>query len=232
MRHVYGLLAGALFLLAVIYFAPPQAARGTIDPENSTVIVSLAGGHGSGVYLGNGLILTAAHVAKEAADGKMSVEDIQQTKGTAVVLWYNADADVALLKLDGPMTDFKGVVDVLPPAKLSCATPDVKIGDDIEVIGAPLNLKYIHTYGRVASEVTARIATGEGPQINFLADVTAAPGNSGGPAFDKDGNLVGIVVAIVTAPLQGGLMMPIPSIVRLTYIIPKSVICKELSTHK
>jgi S1-C subfamily serine protease len=224
MLKALALLAGA-FLLTSLYLvdADNQYVK---HHDASVVIVSLPQGHGSGVYLGNGLILTAAHVAKEVdVGGKMDIENIKQAKGTATVLWFDANADVALMKLDAPMKD-------AAPARLLCSTSDAAIGDDVEVIGAPLNLKYIHTYGRVASEVTARIATGEGPQVNFLADVTAAPGNSGGPAFDKDGNLIGIVVAIVTAPLQGGMMMPIPSIVRLTYIIPKSVICKELSAHK
>lgn len=213
MRYLTALLVGAFCVCAVLVTGNTAAPHyGNTSP--SVVIVAVTGsGHGSGVYIGQGLILTAAHVAKEAPHGKMTVST-EKAEEPATVLWFNADTDVALLQLDTPMSD-------LLPATLVCKTKDPAIGDYVQAIGSPLNLKFIHTYGRIASIV----AQHNGERVTFIADLTIAPGSSGGPAFDRDGNLVGLTIGIAVAPLGLGAM----SLVSLSYIIPKSVLCSELS---
>lgn len=185
--------------------------------EAAAVIVMTDAGHGSGVYIGNGEIITAAHVAKEASSaGKMTIKNSKGETAQATVLWYDAKTDVALLKLDVALNN-------VVSARLACERPDVNVGDRLEAIGAPLNLINIHTYGYVAGIVTKRA----GDQVNFIADLTIAPGNSGGPVFSDDGTLAGITVATAVATLDGGLSR---SLVALSYIIPKSVICGELKS--
>jgi S1-C subfamily serine protease len=215
---------GALLALIVTMNTP---AYGGLHSDATVVKVSLLpNGHGTGVYIGNGKVLTAAHVAKEGVNAGFTVKDARGAEVHAVVLWFNEVADVGLLKLDGPFIDKDGVVDVLPAAKLACDTPDVKIGDYVETIGYPLALDRIHTWGHVASDISPR----EAGQLNFLTDLTIAPGNSGGPLFDINGKLAGITVAMSLAPINAGFGV-IPSFVMLTYVIPKSVICQELAAE-
>jgi serine protease Do len=220
--------AGALLALIVTMNTP---AYGGNRSDATVVNIGLDAGHGTGVYLGNGNVLTAAHVAKEGVASGFTVKDTHGTEVHAVVLWFDEVADVGLLKLDGPFVDKDGVVEVLPTAKLKCDTPDVKIGDFVKTTGYPLNLERISTWGRVAGEVTSREHLNDTKQVNFIADMTIAPGSSGGPLFDTDGNLAGIVVAISVAPVMSPIGVPMPALIALTYVIPKSVICHELSAE-
>jgi len=228
------LLVALVVLLSVTataanYYYPmfPQAVAFGENSAASVVKVSLAaGGHGTGVYIGNGRILTAAHVAKVGVEGGFVIKNYLGAENHATVLWFNEVADVGLLRLDAPFTDKNGGVNVLKAVPIACAQPDASIGARIEVIGHPVNLENIHTWGHVASSVDMRGVPS--PQVNVLADITIAPGSSGGPAFDIDGNLVGITVALALAPITS-LLGVTPSLVALTYIIPKSVICQELA---
>jgi S1-C subfamily serine protease len=213
--------AGAILALITILNTPP--AYGGTYSDATVVKVSIGEGHGSGVYIGNNEILTAAHVAKEGVAAGFTVKDLNGNEVHAVVLWFNEVADVGLLKLDAPL---KNAV----PVPLACKTPDVKIGDYVKTIGYPLALDRIHTWGRAASEVLARDGAHGPGQVNFIADLTTAPGNSGGPLFDIAGNLAGITVASVVS-LSAGPFGVVTSFTMLTYIIPKSVICRELATE-
>ena len=108
---------------------------------------------GSGVYIGHGLVVTAGHVASVPDKGIIeAVVSVTGSKAPAVVLWYDADADVGVLKLDAP-------VDGLEAADLACASPDVVVGDTLEAIGNPMGLEHIHTWGRVAGEVPSATTT-------------------------------------------------------------------------
>ena len=62
--------------------------------------------------------------------------------------------------------------------------------------------------------------------MNFIADITIAPGNSGGAVFDAQGRVAGITVAGLLASVNRmGQLVP------LTYVIPRSVICSGLKAH-
>lgn len=190
--------------------------------ERSVVMVSNAVGHGTGVYIGHGQVITAGHVAKEAdVNGKLTVKLGNKT-AVATVAWFDEDADVALLKIDLPLAG-------MTAARLSCSSPDVRVGDELEAIGDPLGFINLHTWGRVAAGVLEREDVGK-KQVNLIADLTIAPGNSGGPVFSR-GELVGITVAMASTMLQIG-PLPAPALFPLSYIIPKSVICKGLAEHK
>lgn len=222
MRNVRALLVGAIFSAVAVVGAYAFNVGHRVHTEASTVIVAVEGqGHGSGVYVGAGQIVTAAHVAKMATDGKMKITNSSGSVASATVLWFDEVSDVGLLKLDAPFVDVKA-------AKLACETPDVKVGDHIEVIGAPLNMTWIHTWGRVAGKVASRESAGDSKQENFIADITIAPGNSGGPAFTDNGNVAGIASAIAVAPLGTFVV----SLVPLAYFVPKSVICASMHEHR
>jgi serine protease Do len=204
-------IALALSIAAFLFVLPSDFGGERSDA--ATVEVVTPGGHGSGVYLGHGYVLTAGHVAKDAAT--LGVKDRNGNQSPATVLWYDANADVGLLVLNAPLAGVKA-------APLACTKHNADIGDRIEVIGYPMLMGRVHTFGRIATDVEAR----EKGQTNVIADITIAPGNSGGPVFDADGNIAGIVVAMAAMPTNP--MTGDYTLLPFTYIIPRSVICQEL----
>lgn len=167
----------------------------------SAVLVSDASGHGSGVHIGHGYIVTAAHVVEDKPS--MDVTDSIGTKHAGTVLWSNKAYDVALIRID----DYSDV----RKSALNCSPPP--IGANIVAKGNPLNLQNITTWGRVASDVRER---GQW-KLSFIADITIAPGMSGGPVFDSRGNVVGISVGVAVMPMMG--------VTAISYIVPSEAVC-------
>jgi S1-C subfamily serine protease len=195
------------------------------DYNYATVVkISLDKGHGSGFYLGEDKVITAAHVAKEGVNDGFTVKDHAGNEVHATVVWFDELTDVGMLKLDAPL---KAAV----PAPMTCVLPDVKVGARVKAIGYPLNLDHISTWGRVSGAVTARESLGPEKQVNFIAEVVIAPGSSGGPLFDIEGDVAGITVAVALAPLNAAPFGVVPTMVGLTYVIPRSIICHELTAE-
>lgn len=196
----------ALALLAIGYLVftanPPQAA-----PPTATAFVKVIDedGHGSGVHIGGGYILTAAHVADDVKD--MTIVDTLGVKRTAKTLWQNVAEDVALMRVEG--------FDGLASARLDCSPSPV--GQRISAVGNPRDLDNVTMYGRVASDVRTI-----GPWRDGIAvDMTIIPGMSGGAVLNDAGSVVGIAVGamnMATTPLAGDL-------VGLGTVVPSSVIC-------
>lgn len=177
--------------------APPPLALSTV------LLSDLDGtGHGTGVHIGGGLVLTAAHVVG-AADA-MELSDSRKRKQKATVLWASKAYDVALVRIDDP-----GAIAASP---LNCSAA-LDVGAKVAALGNPLNLTFIRTWGRVGAGVEER-----GPwKRAFVADLTVAPGSSGGPVFNSQDEVVGLTVGITS---MGGLA-PFP----FTYIVPASAVC-------
>lgn len=167
----------------------------------SAVLVSDDSGHGSGVHIGNGFIVTAAHVVE--GKSAMDVTDSLGNKHAGTVLWSNKSYDVALIRIDGYGDIRKSI--------LACSPPS--IGTNIVAKGNPLNLQNITTWGRVASDVRER----DRWKLSFIADITIAPGMSGGPVFDARGNVVGIAVGVAVVPFLGA--------AAISYIVPSEAVC-------
>jgi serine protease Do len=152
--------------------------------RRSTVQVFLEGrgGIGSGVvWNSDGLILTAAHVAKgQAAD----VELWDGRRFKAPVVSRDPYRDLAAMRVSarGLEAATPGVSEALRPGELVMA-----IGNPLGFAGA-LSTGVVHSIGRLP---------GMGRQKWIRADVRLAPGNSGGPLADAKGRVVGINTAIV-----------------------------------
>jgi hypothetical protein len=162
--------------------------EGPFEPaptEHLTVVhvsVSVCGvrSTGSGVVVGDGLLLTAAHVVGDATLVRIDQGGITVTGEVLGVL--GDDRDLALVAVDAPMA--------VPLAPV--ATPPV---------GAPLTLVGYPDGGRRTSAVGARVEVA--PTVAMLAgggdivgvDVHIEAGISGGPAVSDAGAIVGIVVA-------------------------------------
>lgn len=136
-------------------------------------------GEGSGFIVGkDGIILTNAHVVKNADEVVVKLSDRREYK--AKVLGSDPASDVAVLKIDAhdlPVVSF--------------GNPDqLRVGDYVLAIGSPFGFEQSATAGIVSAKGRSLPDDAYVPFIQ--TDVAVNPGNSGGPLFDAGGNVVGI----------------------------------------
>ena len=136
-------------------------------------------GQGSGfIVSADGLILTNAHVVRDAKDVTVKLTDRREFQ--AKVLGADPKTDVAVLKIDAKN---------LPVVPLGSAR-DLKVGEWVLAIGSPFGFE---------NSVSAGVVSAKGrslPDDSFVpfiqTDVAVNPGNSGGPLFNSRGEVVGI----------------------------------------
>jgi serine protease Do len=149
-------------------------------------------GLGSGfIVAADGLILTNAHVVKDAREVTVRLADRREF--AARVLGSDAATDIAVLRIAA-----KG----LPIVRLG-DPKQLQVGDPVLAIGAPYGLTQTATAGIVSA--TGRALPGDGAVPFIQTDAAVNPGNSGGPLFDAAGNVVGINAQIYsrTGGFQG-----------------------------
>lgn len=169
--------------VAAINRAAPKFPRKPM--LSADVKVLLDRGHGSGVFVAPGLVLTAAHVVlnpSKRLDLRFNGGEIRP----AEILWVSKERDIALLKAKGDDVSF---------ARLRCDVP--KIGEEVTMAGNPVGLEEIIAFGRVAGDSRA---IGDWKSV-FVISGPVIPGQSGGAVYDKDHNLVGISVGLALFPI-------------------------------
>jgi serine protease Do len=158
-------------------------------------------GQGSGFFISaDGFAVTNNHVVDGAS--KVEVTTDEGKTYTAKVIGTDARTDLALIKIDGG-SNFN-----FPFAKLSDGKP--RIGDWVLAVGNPFGLGGTVTAG-IVSAMGRDI--GSGPYDDFIQiDAPVNKGNSGGPAFSTDGDVVGVNTAIYS-PSGGsvGIAFSIPA---------------------
>jgi serine protease Do len=155
-------------------------------------------GQGSGFFISpDGYAVTNNHVVEKAESVEVTTDDGKVHK--AKVIGTDPRTDLALIKVDG--NDF-------PYVKLSGNVP--RIGDWVIAVGNPFGL---------GGTVTAGIVSARGRDIGASAyddfiqiDAPVNKGNSGGPTFDTEGNVIGVNTAIFS-PSGGsvGIAFAIPA---------------------
>lgn len=135
--------------------------------------------HGSGFFIDDsGYILTNAHVVRGGDEITVSTTD--QTEYTAELVGMDERTDVALLKVTGKN---------LPAAKIG-DSDTVEVGNWVLAIGSPFGFDYTATKG-IVSAVSRSLP--DGTYVPFIqTDAAVNPGNSGGPLFNLDGEVIGI----------------------------------------
>lgn len=151
--------------------------------------INASGGLGSGVIINKeGFIITAAHVVESANEISVKLQNGVSFK--ADVLSSSTAADIALLKLRVVPTNLK-------PAKSGNSSYS-KIGEQILVIGAPLGLEHSLSVGHISRKMTKNVIS-NGEMAGFIqTDASINHGNSGGPMFNMNGELIGIVSFILS----------------------------------
>jgi len=152
-------------------------------------------GIGSGVVIiDNGTILTNLHVVSGAKRIKVTFSD--GTESDANVLSVQAENDLAVLRA-------KTIPDDLTPATMR-STGDLRPGDQVVAVGFPFGIGPSVSAG-VVSGLQRQFRSPDGQQLltNLIQfDAAANPGNSGGPLVTMDGEVVGIVTAILNPSRQ------------------------------
>jgi serine protease Do len=140
---------------------------------------------GSGFLISSdGIILTNAHVVDGATEVTVKLSDHREFK--AKVLGADRSSDIAVLKIDA-----KG----LPTVRVG-DSDKLGVGDYVLAIGEPFGLEETATAGIVSAK--GRSLPGDGYVPFIQTDAAVNPGNSGGPLFDAEGNVVGINAQIYT----------------------------------
>ncbi|MFT7030216.1 MAG: S1-C subfamily serine protease [Marinoscillum sp.] len=168
---------------------------------------------GSGFVIStDGVIATNAHVIEDAERIEIVLHSEIGTKTySASVLLKDESNDVALLKIEDD--DFRGFNSI--PFSVLQTT---EIGEDIFTIGYPLNSlmgdNYKVTDGIVSSN------TGLKDDIRFM-QITAPiqPGNSGGPLFNKDGNVIGLTTSKLNEKAVGTSIENVNYAIKAIYLI-------------
>jgi len=148
-------------------------------------------GMGSGFIISSdGLVLTNAHVVREAKDVTVKLSDRREF--TAKVIGLDTSTDIAVLRIDA-----KG----LPVVRLG-DPKELEVGDPVLAIGAPYGLEQTATQGIVSAK--GRSLPGDAVVPFIQTDAAVNPGNSGGPLFNMQGEVIGINSAIYSR--TGGYM--------------------------
>lgn len=168
---------------------------------------------GSGFILTeDGYILTNYHVVENS--NSITVAMYNGDTYDATLIGYDESNDVAVLKVDA---------EGLSPVVLG-DSDNLNVGDSVVAIGNPLGeLTFTMTAGYISA--LDREITPDRTPINMLqTDVAINAGNSGGPLFDMDGNVIGMTTAKVSGTTESGVSIeglgfaiPINDVMRVVY---------------
>jgi serine protease Do len=176
-------------------FGAPDGLPPGLRPRGHGMVT----GQGSGFFISaDGYAVTNNHVVDSADKVEVTTDDGKTY--SAKVIGTDARTDLALIKVESGSN--------FPFAKLSESKP--RIGDWVLAVGNPFGLGGTVTAG-IVSAMGRDI--GNGPYDDFIQiDAPVNKGNSGGPAFNVDGEVVGVNTAIYS-PSGGsvGIAFSIPA---------------------
>lgn len=154
---------------------------------------------GSGFFVSaDGYILTNYHVVEDAS--QVTVTTYDGAEYSARIIGSEPSNDIAVLKAEGSFT----------PVETGDSS-SLRVGDDVLVIGNALGeLSYTFTDG-VVSYLSRAVTTESGSVINmFQTNAAINEGNSGGPVYNMNGEVVGIASAKYASGSVEGLGFCIP----------------------
>jgi S1-C subfamily serine protease len=143
---------------------------------------------GSGVLFDNrGYILTNYHVIASTDDLRISVFADRDRTYPCRVVAADPQLDLAVIKIDVPYK--------LPTATFG-DSDRIEVGDEVLAVGCPFNLEQSVTHG-IVSDVKRTISIEGRAYLDLIqTDAAINSGNSGGALIDRNGEVIGINVAI------------------------------------
>jgi len=161
-----------------------------IIPDDGPAKMTRAGGLGSGFLISDdGLILTASHVVQMAED--VAVRWVTGEVSKAKIISSNPNADVAIIQAETVPESIKPLV--------LADSDQVRIGDEVFIIGAPMTYAHSLTVGHVSARRVPKDLFGGIEPVELLqTDAAINEGNSGGPMFNMNGEVIGVVSHILS----------------------------------
>lgn len=184
---------------------PQGDQRGGANDNQAQPRTREAGSLGSGFVVSpDGYIVTNNHLIQSASgSGTVDSVTITMTNGQeypARIVGRDETSDLAVLKIDGRNLPFVQWGD----------STKARVGDWVLAIGNPYGLGGSVTAGIISA--LHRGITGSGPYDRYIqTDAAINMGNSGGPMFDLNGNVIGINSALISpngASVGIGLAIP------------------------
>ncbi len=169
----------------VVIYTEEKVPTGGLKQEMAT-----AEGLGSGVLLSTkGDILTASHVVHAAENIMVEFPDGERV--TAKVIGSVVGADLAHIKLDW-MPENRTIAKIGDSDK-------THVGDEVIVIGAPFGIERSLSVGHISGKhLEESISQGFAKLEIIQTDASINTGNSGGPMFNMNGEVIGIVSYILS----------------------------------
>lgn len=183
-------------------------------------------GTGSGVLLGsNGYIITNYHVIDDA--NSIQVQFNQGEKSyDAEVVQKDIVNDLAVLKITD--SEYKATTRI----NYSIQRKTQEVGSYVFTVGFPLALSGMGKEAKfVDGKVSAKVGY-DGALNAFQTSIPVQPGNSGGPVFNKAGELVGLVNAKVKGADNVSYVIKTGFILNLIDVLPEKVDLKKVNPQK
>lgn len=188
---------------------PNSIVKDKRDAAEASVIIKKENGHGSGFSITNdGYIITNYHVLVDREKGtkvdNIIVVDSDGNEMEGTVVKVNKFRDVALLKVDKEFSKAFYCNDIKTFRKM----------DDVYTIGAPKSISLAQSISSGLISNERKINNNNLIQLNMSVN----SGNSGGPIFDDNGNLHGVVVSKLVGESTEGVSFAIPSYKLIEYL--------------
>ena len=186
-------------------------------PDAQTIVQNSASS-GTGFFLSkDGYIITNYHVIENARTIKVSgINDDTKTSYMARVEISDKQNDLAILRITD--VSFKPLTNIPYTFKYTTSS----VGEDCFVLGYPL----ISTMGldiKLTNGIISSKTGFEGNIAEYQMSAPVQPGNSGGPLFDKNGNIIGVVCAKHREAENAGYAIKANYIRNLVDLLPMSI---------
>lgn len=183
-------IAWVAFIMAPLGFSAPAKTTNIYENMvNASVMIYDKSGDGSGVFIDDDVILTAAHVLEHPG---LTIELVNGTVLEANDFYIDDKEDVGFIFVEANEVSI---------AKISSLP--VSIGNTVFLVGRPFDdiFKFSLTKG-IISHLDRDFPNMDWKDL-LQTDVTGGPGSSGGPLYNSDGDLVGMYVGHTDGGGQG-----------------------------
>ena len=201
-----------------------QKVSAAVAPSVVAIHVTTAQGEaeGSGVIIdGSGHIVTNNHVVEGAQNNKVTVILNDGRMYTAKITGLDAATDLAVIQLENPPQDLTSAV--------FTDSNTVTVGSAVMAMGNPLGLSQTATTG-IVSAIDRPVSTAETSDGTLVVsnaiqiDAAVNPGNSGGPLFNAQGEIIGITSSIATMQQSSAFSSAQSGSIGLGFAIPSNLV--------